>query len=73
MKERESLSIWFFVGVTLAGNGFLIVLAGLYSLVVPPESKVVLYDLHADLWWGSVLLILGLVYVWKFAPRRAKV
>ena len=72
MNERESLSIWFFVGVTLAGNGFLIVLAGLYALISPPETRVVLYNLHADLWWGSALLIIGLFYLWRFTPRRAK-
>lgn len=71
MNQGESLSIWFFVGVTLAGNGLLIVLAGLYALTSPPETRVVLYDLHADLWWGGVLLVLGLTYVWKFGPRRA--
>lgn len=71
MNQGESLSIWFFVGVTLAGNGLLIVLAGLYALTSPPETRVVLYDLHADLWWGGVLLVLGLIYVWKFGPRRA--
>ncbi len=71
-SNEQSLSIWFFVGVTLGGNGLLIVLAGLYSLVSPPENKVVLYNLHADLWWGAVLLVLGIIYVWRFGPWRTQ-
>jgi hypothetical protein len=26
--------------------------------------------LHANVWWGAVLLIIGLIYCVKFAPRR---
>jgi len=26
--------------------------------------------LHANVWWGAVLLVVGLIYCVKFAPRR---
>jgi hypothetical protein len=65
------ISIWFFIGVSLAVNGALILAAGIYQLVNPPlDPGVVLFNLHAGVWWGAVLLAIGLVYCIKFAPRR---
>ncbi len=65
------ISIWFFIGVSLAVNGALILAAGIYQLVNPPENPgVVLYNLHANVWWGALLLVVGLIYCFKFAPRR---
>jgi len=26
--------------------------------------------LHANVWWGAILLLIGLVYCVKFSPRR---
>jgi hypothetical protein len=52
-------------------NGALILAAGIYQLVNPPlDPGVVLFNLHAGVWWGAVLLAIGLVYCIKFAPRR---
>ncbi len=65
------ISIWFFIGISLAVNGALILAAGLYQLVNPPvNSEVVLYNLHANVWWGAALLLFGLIYCFKFAPKR---
>jgi hypothetical protein len=65
------VSIWFFIGISLAVNGALILAAGLYQLVNPPENPgVVLFSLHANVWWGAILLIIGAVYSIKFAPHR---
>lgn len=72
MKSGGSLSIWFFIGVSLAVNGALILGAGIYALVSPPANRVVLYDLHADLWWGGLLLILGVFYSLRFSPARER-
>jgi len=30
----------------------------------------VLFNLHANVWWGAMLLVFGLVYCVRFAPRR---
>ena len=65
------ISIWFFIGVSLAVNGALILAAGIYQVVNPPVNpEVVLFNLHAGVWWGAVLLLVGLIYCVKFAPRR---
>jgi hypothetical protein len=65
------VSIWFFIGISLAGNGALILAAGIYELMYPPVSpSVVLFHLHANVWWGAILLLIGLFYCFKFAPKR---
>jgi hypothetical protein len=65
------VSIWFFIGVSLAVNGALILAAGIYQLANPPvDPGVVLFNLHANVWWGAVLLVFGLVYCIRFAPRQ---
>ena len=72
MKTGGSLSIWFFTGVCLAVNGALIFATGIYETIRPPASKVVLYDLHANVWWGGFLLVLGLIYSLRFSPARER-
>lgn len=65
------ISIWFFIGISLAVNGALILAAGIYQLVYPPANpSVVLFQLHASVWWGAALLVFGLIYCFKFAPRQ---
>ena len=66
------ISIWFFIGISLAVNGALILAAGIYQLVNPPASPdVVLFSLHANVWWGALLLAIGLIYCFRFAPSPA--
>ena len=65
------VSIWFFIGISLAVNGVLIRAAGIYQLVNPPENPgIVLYNLHANVWWGALLLVFGLIYSFRFKPGR---
>jgi hypothetical protein len=72
MKSGGSLSIWFFIGVSLAFNGAVILGRGIYELVSPPENRVVLYDLHANIWCGALLLMLGLFFGFRFSPTRER-
>jgi len=69
MREG-GISIWFFIGVSLLVNGVLIVGAGIREVFVPPANPVVLFNLHANIWWGALLLVFGLVYCVKFLPGR---
>jgi hypothetical protein len=71
MRKGGGISIWFFVGVCLLVNGALILGAGLWELAYPPANPVVLFRLHANVWWGAVLLLLGILYSVRFSPRRA--
>ena len=70
MTEHEhALPIWFFIGALLTVYGALILGAGLYGLVSPPSTEVVLSRLHVNLWWGAGMLLLGLVYVVRYWPK----
>ncbi|HXT72220.1 MAG TPA: hypothetical protein VN785_00045 [Candidatus Angelobacter sp.] len=71
MESKDSISIWFFIGMSLLVNGVLILGAGIYESVHPPENPVVLFRLHASIWWGALLLILGVFYCYRFLPRGA--
>jgi hypothetical protein len=65
------VSIWFFIGISLAVNGALILAAGIYQLINPPETPtIVLYNLHANVWFGAILFLIGLIYCLKFAPKK---
>jgi FtsH-binding integral membrane protein len=72
MKAGLSISIWFFIGLSLLVSGVIIFGAGVYELIQPPppEARVVLYQLHASVWWGALLALLGAFYCWHFAPHR---
>ncbi len=72
MKSGGALSIWFFTGICLAVNGALIFATGIYETFRPPADKVVLYNLHANIWWGAVLLVLGLFFSLRFSPSRER-
>ncbi len=66
------ISIWFFIGISLLVNGALILAAGIYQLLNPPaEVTIVLYNLHANVWWGAILFVVGLIYCLYFRPQQA--
>lgn len=69
MVGEHGISIWFFIGIALLVNGAIILGAGLYELVSPPAVPVVLFRLHASIWWGALLLAVGIVYTVRFKPR----
>ena len=64
------ISIWFFIGLLLLAYGVLILGSGIYELMSPPEHPVVLAELHAGVWWGVLLILLGAIYTWKFSPKK---
>jgi hypothetical protein len=64
------ISIWFFIGVLLTAYGLLITATGLFELASPPANPPVLFNLHASIWWGALLLVIGLIYFTKFFPRK---
>jgi hypothetical protein len=60
---KQMISIWIFIGFLLIAYGVLIASQGVWELFVPPAKPVVLAELHAGIWWGSMILILGAVFV----------
>lgn len=70
MEEKGSISVWFFIGISLGVNGVLVLGAGLYEIAHPPAHPPVLFRLHASIWWGALLAILGAYYCYHFSPGR---
>jgi hypothetical protein len=68
----SKIPIWFFIGVLLVAYGVLITGYGLYELATGQLADVALNSLHAPVWWGAMLLLLGLFYTIKFFPGKAK-
>jgi hypothetical protein len=72
MESDGTISIWFFIGISLLVNGVLIFGAGLYQISHPPAVITIqLYQYHASVWWGAVLAIIGLLYCIRYNPKRA--
>jgi hypothetical protein len=67
--HEGGISIWFFIGISLVVNGILIFGAGLWEVFNPPANPVVLFHLHASVWWGAFLLLIGCLYTIRFRPR----
>jgi hypothetical protein len=86
MEEQHQIPLWFFIGALLLVYGILIAAAGLYYMFYPPESiraimdsakaadkaQLQIWKLHAGVWWGCLLTIIGVVYCLRFNPMRAK-
>jgi hypothetical protein len=69
MKSKD-ISIWFFIGVLLTIYGVLILGYGIWELVTGKVANVVLANLHAPVWWGAIMLALGLFYSFRFPPGK---
>jgi hypothetical protein len=69
-EHKGMISIWFFIGVLLLFYGVVILVEGVYQWVNPPANPVVLANLHAGVWWGILLVIMGCGYSLYFRPGR---
>jgi len=67
---REPISIWCFSGVLLFIYGILILASGLWELRSPLLHPPVLHQLHAPIWWGAMLAVIGLWYLIEFWPHK---
>lgn len=72
MRRGGGISIWLFIGSSLLVNGLLILGSGIYEAVHPPQMPVVLFKLHASIWWGGLLALIGAIYCVKFWPWSPK-
>jgi len=63
--KKGMRSIWYFVGLLMSIIGLIEMAAGISDLVFPSAEHVRLANLHANIWWGIIILITGLVYIVK--------
>ena len=68
---RETFSIWFFAGILMLAYGVVILATGIWELSHPLPNPPVLSNLHAPIWWGGLLTLLGLFYLIRFRPKRS--
>ena len=70
-SEHEEIPIWFFIGSLVLVYGVIILATGVYHLARPPQG-VLLAELHADLWWGLLMIAVGLIYGIKYCPFKGR-
>jgi hypothetical protein len=74
MHEENGLSIWFFVGGMLTIYGVIILISNIPGFTTAFENQhVVLERLHAGLWWGILLILLGALFLYLHWPGKHSV
>jgi hypothetical protein len=68
-EKHHIIPVWFFVGLLLFVYGWMILISGLAEWSHPSDT--VLANLHAPVWWGSLLIILGSIYCLMFRPSKS--
>lgn len=66
-EKHHIVPVWFFVGLLFLIYGALIFASGLAEWSHPADT--VLAELHAPVWWGAVLMIVGGAYAAIFRPK----
>ena len=73
MVENKGISIWFFIGSLLLIYGIIITLSNIAEAAFGAfRRSVVLGDVHFGIWWGFLLVIIGLFYFISFRPWKNK-
>ena len=67
-EKHHMIPVWFFIGVILFVYGILILATGIAEFSSLPST--VLANLHAPIWWGAILIVVGAVYVERCYPRK---
>ena len=71
MVENKGISIWFFIGTLLTLYGIIITIANIYEAYHPTFGRpTVLENLHFGMWWGFLLIVIGLIYFIGFRPWK---
>ncbi len=68
-EEKQMKPIWFFVGLMLLTIGIIVVLAGIDHIISPRAQQTVLQELHPNLWWGGIMVVVGAVFL--FITRKS--
>ena len=69
MNSRSQISIWFLLGSLLLIYGVVATALGLVNHDASGRA-VLLTELHADLFWGLLLLVLGAYSCFRYYPKN---
>jgi hypothetical protein len=65
-EKTEGLkTIWYFVGIVLTVMGGLVLLAGIIDAFSSVSARTVLAYLYPGIWWGGLMVVTGLIFLWK--------
>jgi hypothetical protein len=60
---KKMKPIWFFVGLVLLVMGLVVAATGVYDLIARVDPKTVGADLHPNIWWGGLMVLVGAIFV----------
>ena len=69
MAHKPTISIWFFIGILLTIYGVLILGAGIQSYSSSANASWAMASLHLQIWWGMLLICLGVIYIVSFRKK----
>jgi len=71
MVENKGISIWFFIGVLLLAYGIIVTASSIAEAFFNTFGRhVILKQANFGIWWGILLIVLGLVYSITFRPGK---
>jgi hypothetical protein len=72
-EKKEGLkTIWYLVGIVITVMGGLVLLAAIIDLFSSDPAKTVLADLYPGLWWGAIMVITGLIFLFMNKGKVVK-
>jgi len=69
-EKHHIIPVWFFVGILFLAYGVLILTSGSAEWSHPSGTE--LAELHAPVWWGGLLIVVGGVYSAVFWPGKQR-
>lgn len=70
MSHKPTIPIWLFIGILLTIYGVLILGAGIYAYSSSENASWTMASLHLQIWWGLLLIGLGVTYIVSFRKKR---
>ena len=69
--DKQMLPIWFFIGILFTVLGVIITATGI-NYVFNPQDKTILHELNPNLWWGFVILVTGILFLYPTVKEKMK-
>lgn len=68
-NTKQMISIWFWVGIVMVVYGILVSSTGIYYIFSPPENYGAKWT-NPNLWWGTVMLLTGLLFMYLGRTKK---